>query len=625
MEYARRKLMKLKLFSLLLSVLMIMLCFAGCADKDKADVMNKIGQEASEGAVSLSMYLMSEAPVSAEQEAAMEAAVNAITEKEFKVHLDLRYFTPDEYYTALEADLAEMTDFYSGAGIGKQEGTPVYTDENGLPVTYYPPIEEFDVDIFYFGGYDKYVAYSEAGYLKDITTEIDGAAKALKAVINTNLLSQVKNLNGKYDMVPVNRAIGEYTYLLLNKDVLNETQYKASDITSLTDENCQDLLSLVDDVFGDDYVPLKSYTGELDLIDVTYFGVDGKGMMTDSFSLIAGTYDTDWAYGAAGSYPEMTSILNTADCGRLSAKDQIKVLKSYEFNGYYGTEADADKPFAVGYIKGGPEVIAEYSDDYEVVPVAMPTLTTADVYEHVFAISEKTNSVQQSAEVLTYLNTNEEFRNLLLYGIEEENYIWVDAIGEDGNPIIDEDGNAYKVVSRITDDPEKTYIMDKNKTGNTVYAYPAEGENPLNSSYVLEQNQDIRLDYTLGFNLYNASFAKLGDLDLTALKAVTVKSAELYDKLVAAADAAALDAVFAEMQAYIDGEEVKAVLDMPAPAEEAPEEEAPEADAPAEDGEAEGGEAEGGEEDAPVEEKDYTSVAAYYDEWLTSKSLKVAA
>jgi hypothetical protein len=43
-------------------------------------------------------------------------------------------------------------------------------------------------------------------------------------------------------------------------------------------------------------------------------------------------------------------------------------------------------------------------------------------------------------------------------------------------------------------------------------------------------------------------------------------------------------------------------------------EEAPEADAPAEDG----------GEDAPVEEeKEYTSVAAYYDEWLTAKALKV--
>ena len=599
--------MKLKLSCLLLSALMIMFCFAGCADKDKSDVMNKIGKEASEGAVSLSMYLMSEEEVSDEQELAMEKAVNAITEKEFKVHLDLRYFTPDKYYQALEADLAKMTEYYSGDGIGKEEATPVYTDEDGLPVTFYPPIEEFDVDIFYFGGYDKYVKYSEAGYLRDISTEIDGSAKALKAVINTNLLNQVKALNGKYDMVPTNRAIGEYTYLLLNKKVLQETQYAASDINSLVDEDCQDLLSLVDDIFGDEYVPLKSYTNELDLIDVEYFGVDANGMMTDGFSLIAGTYDNSWAYGAAGSYPEMSHLLNTKDCGRLSAQEQIKVLKGYEFNGYLGDEADADKPFAVGYIKGGAEVVEKYGDDYEIVPVQMPKLETADIYEHVMAISEKTNSVKQSAEIITHLNTNEEFRNLILYGIEKENYIWVDAIGEDGNPVIDEDGNVYKVVSRITDDPEKLYVMDKNKTGNVIYAYPAVGENPLASDNALAQNQDLQLDYTLGFNLYNASFAKLGDLDLTALKAVTVASASFYQKIVDAMTEDALNAVFDEIKAYVDGEDVKAVLDMPGM------EEAPETDAPAEDG----------GEDAPVEEKEYTSVAAYYDEWLIAKALKV--
>ena len=581
----------------------------GCSSDEALDEITKA---AAKNTMTVSMYLMSEEEVSAEQEIAMEAAVNAITEKEFKVHLDLKYFTADKYYDVLEADLKEMTAFYSGEGIGKKEDTPVYTDENGLPITYYPPIEDFDVDIFYFGGYDKYVQYSEAGYLRDITTEIDGSAKALKAVINTKLLEQVKTLNGKYDMVPTNRAIGEYTYLLLNKKVLQETQYAAGDINSLVDEDCQDLLSLVDSMFGDEYVPLKSYTNELDLIDVEYFGVDANGMMTDGFSLIAGTYSNTWAYGAPGSYPVMSDILNTNDCGRLSAAEQIKVLKGYEFKGYLGDEADADKPFAVGYLKGGAEVVEKYGDDYEIVPVQMPTLETADVYEHVMAISEKTNSVQQSAEVLTHLNTNEEFRNLLLYGIEKENYVWVDAIGEDGNPIIDENGDVYKVVSRLTDDPEKLYVMDKNKTGNVIYAYPEAGENPLASEYALEQNQDLQLDYTLGFNLYNASFAKLGKVDLTALKAVTAASAGYYQKIVDAKTEDELNAVLDEIKAYVDGADVKAVLDMPGM-----EEEAPEADAPAEDG------AEGGE-DTPIEEdKDYTSVAAYYDEWLTAKALKV--
>lgn len=580
---------------------MVALCFTGCAEKTGAEVLEKIGEEASKGAVTLSMYLMSEEPVSEEQELAMEAAVNAITEKEFKVHMDLRYFTPDEYYERLDADLAEMTEYYDGEGIGQQNYTPVYTDENGLPATFYPPIQDFSVDIFYFGGYDKYIEYKNAGYIRDISTEINGSSKALKAVINNNLLEQVKALNGTYDMVPVNRAIGEYTFILLNKEVLKGTQYSASDITSLVDENCQDLLNLVSEMYGDTYVPLKSYTGELDVINVEYFGADANGFLSDDFSLISGTYDPSWTYGLTGSYPEMSDILNTKDNGYLSVADQIKILKNYEFSGYYGTDEDADKPFAVGYIKGGPEVLEKYSHEYEVVPVALPTLTTEDIYEHAFAVSEDTNSVMKSAEILTYLNTNEEFRNLILYGIEEENYTWVDAVDEDGTPILDENGIPYRVVSRITDKEDRVYVMDVYKTGNATIAYVEEGNDPRINDYALEQNQDIKLSYIIGFNLYKAQFTSLKkEVDLTALKAVSEASKGIYDKIMQADTEAALDAVFAEIEELVAGEDVKKVLEMPVTEEETPE----------------------GEGETTGESKVYDSVAAYYDEWLTSKKLK---
>lgn len=597
--------MKKRLSCLLLSVLMVVLCFAGCAEKTGEEVMIEIGEKASKDAVTLSMYLMSEEKVSEEQELAMEKAVNAITEKEFKIRLDLRYFTPDEYYTRLDADLAEMTEYYDGEGIGRKEETPVYIDENGLPVTFYPSIQDFEVDIFYFGGYDRYLKYKEAGYIRDISTEVNGVAKALKAVINTNLLEQVKVLNGKYDVIPVNRAIGEYTYMLLNKDVLRATQYSANEITSLVDENCQDLLKLTKEMLGDEYVPLKSFTGELDLIDVEFFGADENGFKTNSFSAVAGTYNSSWAYGAAGSFPQMTDIFNTANNGKLSVEEQIKVLKQYEFDGYY---SDSDeKPFAVGYIKGGPEIVEEYSDDYEVVPVALPQLETEDIYEHLFAIAEDTNSVLKSSEILTYLNTNEEFRNLLLYGIEEENYVWVDAVDEDGNFIVDENGERYRVISMLDDKPELNYVMDPYKTGNVVIAYPAVGDNPESAELIREQNHNMKINYTFGLNFYNASFGDKTPLDLTALKKVTAESEKIYADIVAAKNADELTLAMEKLRALVDGDDVKAVLKTPEPVAEAPEGE------------------EGGEATEPETPAKVYSVATYYDEWLIAKGLKAVA
>ena len=623
---------------------MIAFCFVGCAEKDREDVMIEIGKKASEGAVTLSMYLVSEKPVSAEQEELMEEAVNAITEKEFKVRLDLRYFTPEEYYAKLEADLAEQKRFYENEGVGKKDEEPVYIDENGLPQTWYPSIEEFGVDIFYFSGYDRYLNYADSGYLRDLSTQIDGTAKSLKAVINSNLLQQVKALNGKYDMVPVNRAIGEYTYILLNKDVLKGTQYSATDINSLVDEDCQDLLGLVGEVFGDAYVPLKSFTGELDLIDTEFFGADTNGYITDDFSVLAGTYNTAWNYGVVGSYPEMSGILATKNNGRLSVAEQIKVLKGYEFAGYYGTDADADKPFAVGYIKGGPEIAEVYGDDYEIIPVARPTLETEDVFEHCFAVSEKTNSELKSAQIINHLNTNEEFRNLILYGIEGKNYVWTDAVGADGNLIIDENGEPYKVVTRLDDKEELIYDMDVYKTGNVILAYPEDSENPLAREYALQQNHDIKIDYTIGFDLYIAKLVKAekdfdpatapvdknnpdaepkkpDHVDLDSIKAVSAASKDFETKIKAAATAEELDAVFAEIEAYLESEDVKAALDMPGNEPEEPEDETPETP----EGETPDGEGTGEEtpDEEPEEEKVYTSIAFFYDKWLASKSLKV--
>lgn len=634
--------MKKRVFCLLLSALMLAFCFVGCAEKDRSDVMKKIGQEASEGAVRLAMYLVSEKHVSAEQEKLMEEAVNAITEKEFKVRMDLKYFTPEEYYAKLEADLAEQKRFFENEGVGKKDEEPVYVDENGLPQTWYPSIEEFQVDIFYFSGYDRYLDYADKGYLKDMSSQIDGAAKELKAVVNTNLMQQAKDLCGKYNMVPVNRAIGEYTYILLNKEVLSGTKYSAADINSLVDEDCQDLLGLVGEVFGDKYVPLKSFTGELDIVDTQFFGADANGYISDDFSVIAGTYNSAWNYGAAGSYPEMSDIFATKDNGRLSTIDQIKVLKGYEFAGYYGTEADADKPFAVGYLKGGPEVAEIYGDEYEIIPVALPTLDTEDVFEHCFAVSEKTNSELKSAQILNFLNTNEAFYNLILYGIEGKNYVWNDAVGADGNLIVDENGEPYKVVTRLDDKEELIYEMDMNKVGNVIIAYPEESENPLAREYALQQNHDIKIDYTIGFDFYIAKLVKAekdfdptkapvdknnpdaepkkpDHVDLESIKAVSVASKEFEAKIKAAATAEALEAVLAEIEAYVASDVVKAALDMPGNEVEEPETETPEAP----EGEENEGAGEEAPDEEPEEEKVYTSVAFFYDKWLASKSLKV--
>ena len=102
--------MKKRILCLALCAIMVFACFVGCEEESREDIMNKIGKDASVNASTVTMYLLAEAEVSAEQEAIIEEAVNEIMAT-YDVYLDLVYKTADEYYEALEANLNKMKEY----------------------------------------------------------------------------------------------------------------------------------------------------------------------------------------------------------------------------------------------------------------------------------------------------------------------------------------------------------------------------------------------------------------------------------------------------------------------------------------------------------------------------------
>ena len=86
--------------------LMLIGCLAGCSAKTDDEAVENINEEASESALTLSMYLMSENQMSQEQMDAVETAVNKITKSKFKTQLELYFYTEAEYYDKLEASFA---------------------------------------------------------------------------------------------------------------------------------------------------------------------------------------------------------------------------------------------------------------------------------------------------------------------------------------------------------------------------------------------------------------------------------------------------------------------------------------------------------------------------------------
>jgi hypothetical protein len=363
--------------------------------------------------------------------------------------------------------------------------------------------------------------------------------------------------------IPTNKPIGEYTYLLLNKNVLKEMNYGTyggnsdySEFTSLVCDSCQDVLGYVDKYMSDEYVPLYSGTGEAyDLLNIRYFSTDfsydedgkiDKNTLKNDyerFSLLSGSYDSEWNYGTEGEYSKVMNTFLNAEF-----TDQVKTLMSYKEAGYYATEEEKDKDFAVGYVKGGAEVIAKYGDEYEIVPVAMPALETADLYSDMFAVNKSSTSVSRSMEIVTYLNTNADFRNLLLYGIEGENYMLKEYKEKD----ITGSTKTYYTVQRLN----KDYLMDVNKTGNVLLAYPLEDANEAYNirEYQMQQNRDAKLSLVFGFDVANSGYG----LNAGLMEELKAKSAEYYDKMIACKTVEELEAFFSK--AFIEVNSLNSII-----------------------------------------------------------------
>jgi len=486
--------MKKRLFCLLLSLIMVLsLALTGCSEKDADEAMQDTQEEASEATMTLSMYLISENKISAETAAAVQEAVNKITMSKFKTQLVLRYYTEDEYYDVLAEHMEldqEALENSSGKNNKNDKETESATEEETVLTEYgtvqlkYPTISDNHVDIFYFSGYDRLMTYIDEDRISSLTDDVENTSTILYSYIANDYINRMDEIaNGIYAL-PVNAPIGEYTYLLLNKEILAEYNHKASDFTSLTDDTTQYLLDLVSK-FNPEYVPLRSFSDE-DMLDVTYtryFKTNTDGYLTKDFSVLGGAYDKSWTYLTPNEWTTCTSIFTDR-----AFMNQLTAITNYKELGYYGTEADADKPFAVGFMRGGAELEAVYGDEYELVVLETPTFTANELFDNMFAVSSTSDSVARCMEILTHLNTNEEFRNLLLYGVEGEHYELLET-----EP--DEDGKTYNYVKRLNED----YIMAPEKTGNMNIIYPLDTQPHNLTDYYKKQNNQATTDLLLSF------------------------------------------------------------------------------------------------------------------------------
>ncbi len=497
--------MKKRLQCLLLALVLVASVFTvACSNEEEPDTITLNGSNKAP-ATTVTIWGIRGDNTTDEAVALVEEAMSAVTQSEFNTALQLNLYTKDEYLKALDERLDEIADQkkIEQAELDRLEAiNKLYKNSNdeetvetvpedvtsineiGLVEIIYPEPDAAQLDIFYIPDQNSLISYVEEEHISALDTELSSTGKLMTSYIHPNILGAGKINNVTYAIIN-NKPVGKYTYMLLNKAMLDKYYYDASDITTfkLADEFIMDIAKNEPGM-----VPLL---GEFDPIGVQYFTPDGKESVVGNM-LPGSAQKNKSAYG-------VPSILFSNN----NYVDHMRQIKKYQSLGYIGNGTAEIGDFAVGIVKCDVTEILKYQDEYEVVVLQKPYIDN-DIYKDMFAISSYTKDISRSMEVLNAINTNSELRNIFAYGVKDVHYT------------LDENG----VVSKLNND----YDTPIECTGNVFITYPPEGSSPTVWEDCKGQNLEIVEHPYFGFD-----YVSLADEE--TMKAVAEISEAYFNEL----------------------------------------------------------------------------------------------
>lgn len=555
-----------KIVCLMLALIMTVMALTSCSGDENAT--DAIVNEASRATSTLNMWMITESPLIAEaserlrtgwnpdnlteeQEAEFKSwpaeqrdaltqfneiskAINKLTKAKYKTKLNLVMVTEDQYYAKLESAYAARQAEIKVEQSTQQEEQVGATELNeyGIPELKYPDASLNQVDIMFIGNYEKYRQYADEGMLVALDSHLEDSAIQLSRYVNQIYL-QAARYNGVISAIPNNGTIGEYTYLCVQTSVLNDYGYNISDFSQLSiyDHKFYEFLSLVqqnNEAKDENEKIYPIYTdstdGKLNIGNVHYWNfditsVEGNCILNENiFSLYGGVYDNinsdTGALTTRGDYIRFNNLLSN----ETYMVNYLARKLEYENEGFVTTDPNANAVACV--VTGGWNLQEEYAEKgYQVLMMENPRATTASVFDSMFAVSELSSEDTRAMEIITYLNTDVEFRNLLQYGVENTNYTL--------NTVIKEKDGVDEEYYYVTETENNLYKMDVNKTGNAFIAYPTTEEGIDELEYGKMQNLDATMYPTLGLYFDLTSFK----LDTQSIRVINAISPYIEAKL----------------------------------------------------------------------------------------------
>lgn len=355
--------------------------------------------------------------------------LNEYTEGNLSTRVLLRLFTEDEYYEKLDEAIEKAQKYKEEQKNNKKNNKTTTAEETKAPdgtgddKDDKKDSEKFElqfddekgtqVDIFMVRGTEKLTEYVD----RKLATSVKVAERSslMGKYISSRYLALASTGNpiggGELEKttlygIPCNYVVGDYTYLLVNKEIADNYGYAEKNLDTL------DELSLFLNDAAKDY---SDY--------VTLYNAPELAYGTMSNTLIGAALPNDVnAFTFLDRKPVFTDTAYV---------NFYKNLNLFENKGYI-TEGDShalpeDGKVAAAFIKGNAALPEKYADDYYVLTYQKPVVEDIGT---VFCVSSLAANSSRCLEVVNALMTNKDYRNTFQYGVENEHYKVNDYTGE---------------------------------------------------------------------------------------------------------------------------------------------------------------------------------------------------
>ncbi len=413
----------------------------------------------------------------------VEKAINVITENKLNTHVELIMCDKDEIEDTVLSRVNEISDkLQKGETLAadevntEEEDKVIVDEETGRKSTQYPDVKPTQFDIVLINGIDTYHKYmttpvyyqgdTVTGLLAEFTPSV-----LISQYLNASLLTtaqdttQIQGDSANVYAIPNNRDFGQYTYLIINKELADRYGYDPNELAmhQLDDGDAAGFTTSVEMLY--DYLS-DVHTGDPNMRLVEgmpapegmHYTIGSDLPFGRSHFVLSGVHTTTmleappaniFSSNTVKGYYRLMAQLN--QWGQLPTSDQV----------------DFSRDFAAAYLRGNATDLTKVdTDKYYVVVTNPPIKDNAAVYGSMYGVTKYSVNAERAAEVLELFNTNREFRNLMYYGIQNVHYMIDDhgeyvRLNDQWNMDIYDTGNLY-LLERSKELGDYYYAMSEN-------------------------------------------------------------------------------------------------------------------------------------------------------------------